>query len=94
MATTLEQQVSGMKLEDKTHLKDKVEPPTEQKEKQEENGKDEGVEEDPDDVAILTNILENDSFKCCLGDQCLVGDPGLKKGKVTHVNPWNTTVRP
>ncbi|XP_037794497.1 four and a half LIM domains protein 2-like [Penaeus monodon] len=76
MATTLEQQVSGLKIDDKASLKEKADPPNGTKE----NGKEEEAKEDPDDVAILTNILESDKFLCCLGEQCMVGDPAKKEG--------------
>ncbi|KAK7065797.1 hypothetical protein SK128_019030, partial [Halocaridina rubra] len=95
MATTLEQQVSGLKLDEKSspHLKDSptdLPPPPpppsatskDSSKKEEEGGEEEKKEngkEEKDEPAILTNILEDENFQCCMGEQCFLGDPKLKE---------------
>ena len=71
-----ENKETGTKEDDKAEDK----PSDDKKEDKEEEKSKEEKEEKGDDVAILTNFLPGDTFECCLGDDCVLGDKNATAG--------------
>ena len=86
MAATVEQQISSLNLKDKV---DNTPPPPPQptpeakkSEKEEKPKENESKKEEEEEAAILTNILPEEDFVCCLGEECFLKDPKSKEGKM------------